>query len=91
MTEQEADSVLAWLAEGASLSVPFEAPLFPDNFAYGNSLRRQTDGRYVLETRFKEMQVIREDEPMQLSRAILNETDLRERLRDVHFSQCIRK
>jgi hypothetical protein len=91
MTDTEADTVLAWLAEGARVSVPFDAPLFSDNTPYGSSLRRQADGRYVLETDFKEWQVIREEEPMQLSRVTLTELDLRARLRGAPFAQCRRQ
>ncbi|MBN8614318.1 MAG: hypothetical protein J0L92_27205 [Deltaproteobacteria bacterium] len=91
MTDPEAGTVLAWLAEGATVNVPFDAPLFSDNTPYGSSLRRQADGRYVLETRFKEWQVIREDEPMQLSTVTLTEIDLRARLRDAAFAECRRQ
>jgi len=90
MTDDEADSVLAWLAEGASVSVPFDAPLFSDNYPYGSSLRRQGDGRYVLETRFKEAQV-RGEEPMQLTTVTLDEVDVRARLRGVALVQCSRQ
>ncbi|MBL8683541.1 MAG: hypothetical protein JNK05_30505 [Myxococcales bacterium] len=73
------------------MSVPFDAPLFSDNFSYGSTLRLEADGRYVLETRFKEPQVRTEDEPMQITREILDEAELRARLERVAFDLCTRR
>jgi hypothetical protein len=67
MTQDEVDTVLAWLAEGRVVRVPINAPLFSDNHPLSSSVRREASGRYVLETLFKEQQTIREEEPVQLS------------------------
>lgn len=91
MTSPEIDQVLAWLSAGLRVSVPFDAPLFSDNDAYGSTLRREADGTYVLETRFKERQVIREEEPMQLTCQILDEAELRARLERVAFDLRTRR
>lgn len=91
MTDAEADTVLVWLAEGARVSVPFDAPLFTDNTPYGSTLHREADGRYVLETRFKEWQTMREDEPMQLTRQTLDEAAVRAKLRGASFGACSRQ
>lgn len=91
MTDAEASQLLAWLAEGAAVSVPFDAPLFSDNDSYGSALRRQGDGRYVLETHFKERPVGRGEEPMQLTSVTLDEMDVRARLRGVPLAQCFRR
>lgn len=65
-------------------------PLFSDNDSYGSTLRREADGTYVLETRFKERQVLREEEPMQVTRQILDEAELRARPERVAFDLCTR-
>lgn len=91
MTDSEADTVLAWLTHGGRVSVPFDAPLFSDNTPCGSTLRREADGHYVLETRFKEWQTMREDEPMQLTRQTLDEAAARAKLRGAAFGACSRQ
>jgi len=91
MTDDEADTVLGWLAAGARVTVPFDAPLFTDNTPYGSTLRREAHDRYVLATRFKEWQTIGEEEPMQLTEQKLDEMAVRDRLRGAAFVACSRQ
>ena len=90
MTEADVDTVLGWLAEGGSVRVPFNAPLFSDNYPVSSTLRGGASGRYALETLFKEPQTVCESEPVQECGQELDEGALRAKLRKAAFAECIR-